>query len=403
MSKLALSIRIAIYGIFLSTLIGAISFSFIYLESNVSHHLWHLLLNNQTFKPFIILLYCLLGGLIVGSLRARWGDYPQTAHQIIHQLKAQQTVNYRPVFKSLTVALLILIFGAGVGPEAALLGAIVMLSVWQADKLRYLVYHQESFVALRPLQRLKHMLHPTRYLSTYDPNFANKKLVLIKKFIIFLFIINGLLAFISLMKRTNQPSFISNMGQTQWQLTDLWLFFPLIVLGILAGKLYHLFQKKMATWLSFWPDQPIKKALLGSLAIFIIGTFTPNLLFSGQVTLGTVPTEFGQFSVLQLLLVVSLKLIFLQICLHTGWIGGDIFPIVFSAIILGFGTSQLLPNVDTTFIVATVATAMAGSILNSPLGVAIFISLFFPVQILPVTLLTGLLLQVIQNKRKQIE
>ena len=166
MNKLALSIRIILYGALLSTFIGAISFAFIYLESNISHYLWHILLTNNTFKTLTILLFCLLGGLIVGSLREKLGDYPQTAHHTIQQLKEHKTVNYRPVFKSLLTALLILIFGAGVGPEAALLGAIVMLSVWQADKIRYLFFNRESFAALNPLERVGHMFHPTRYLLT---------------------------------------------------------------------------------------------------------------------------------------------------------------------------------------------------------------------------------------------
>ncbi|WP_233637911.1 hypothetical protein [Carnobacterium maltaromaticum] len=91
----------------------------------------------------------------------------------------------------------------------------------------------------------------------------------------------------------------------------------------------------------------------------------------------------------------------MQVCLNTGWIGGDIFPIVFSAILLGFGTSKLLPNFDTVFIFVTVAIAIAMtiSILHSPITIAIFISLFFPVQILPIILLTALLLKVIQTRK----
>lgn len=403
MNKLSLSIRIILYGALLSTFIGAISFAFIYLESNISHYLWHILLTNNTFKTLTILLFCLLGGLIVGSLRGKWGDYPQTAHHTIQQLKEHKTVDYRPVFKSLLTALLILIFGAGVGPEAALLGAIVMLSVWQADKIRYLFFNRESFATLKPLERLGHMFHPTCYLVTYNPKNTNEKLAATKKYVIIFYILNGLFAFIVLMKYTNQPSFISKMGMTYWELKDFWLFVPLVIFGVLAGNLYNLFKRKMADWMNFWSDKPIKKALIGSLAIFIVGIFTPNLLFSGQVTLGAVPKEYLHFSTLLLVCIVIIKLVFLQVCLNTGWIGGDIFPIVFSGILLGFGLSQLLPNFDTVFIVATVATAMTISILQFPLGLALFIALFFPVQILPIILLTALLLKVIQTKRgKQV-
>lgn len=178
-----------------------------------------------------------------------------------------------------------------------------------------------------------------------------------------------------------------------WHLNDLWLFIPLIILGLLSGELYNLFKNKMSQWLNFWPNNPIKKALLGSITIFIVGTFFPNLLFSGQVALGSVPKKYVHFSILILLFIVIVKLIFLQICLNTGWIGGDIFPIVFAAIIQGFAISKLFPSFDVIFIVATVATSMAVTILNSPIGVAIFMALFFPVQISPIIAATALLLK----------
>ena len=225
MTKNKLILRLVLYGFIISALIGVISFGFIFLESNLSHHLWNAILP----YPWLILPICLLGGVIVGSLRKKWGDYPQVAHHTISELKETQTVDYRHVFNNLTVALFILIFGAGVGPEAALLSSIVMLSVWQADKLRYLYRNQEEFFSLSPIDRIKHMLHPTKYLVTYhkdnEPN--HPQLTNIKKFSNTLFSLNGLVAFFVLMKLTEQPSFITKMGETNWHLKELLLLIPL--------------------------------------------------------------------------------------------------------------------------------------------------------------------------------
>lgn len=398
MKKMSLFIRIMFYGLILSTLIGIISFLFILLESNLSHYIWGTFLKQGPFKHLFTLIFCILGGVIVGKLRSKWGDFPQTAHYTLSKLKKYQTVNYQPVFKNLFIAFIILIFGAGVGPEAALLSAVLMLSIWQADKLRYLVVNQKEFMALTPINRVIHMLHPTRYLVTYKTITppTNPKFIATKKAVNLLFILNGLVSFIVLMKLTNQPSFISKMGEsTSWQLKDLWYFIPLIILGTLSGILYNILKKNMRQWFNFWSNQPIKKALIGSMTIFMIGTFFPNLLFSGQVTLGSVPNEYLNFSALVLFVIVGIKLIFLQICLNTGWIGGDIFPIVFASIIQGFAFSQLFPSVDVIFLVAIVATSMAITILQSPIGVALFISLFFPINILPVILSTAFLSKLI--------
>ena len=396
MSKQQLGLRIGFYGLLLSGLIGGISFVFIYLESHLASFLWHGIQETTSFTTLITFLFCLVGGLLIGFLKSQWGDYPIVAHETIDQLKKHKTVHYKPVFKNLTIALFILIFGAGVGPEAALLSSIVMLSVWQADKLRYLFFNQETFIQLKPHERISRMIHPTNYLVTYKEEFAPNHPQLGKAKIIMntLFSINGLISFFILMKLTEQPSFISKLGSTNWKVKDLLLFIPLMILGLIAGILYNVFKKKMVIWFDFWHEKPIKKALIGSAAIFLIGIFLPNLLFSGQTSLGAIPDKYLAYSFLILLGAVILKLVFLQVCLNTGWVGGDIFPIVFAAILYGFTISLLFPSFDPLFITATVATTMALTILNSPIGISLFVALFFPIKILPIILLIAALFMI---------
>lgn len=399
MSKTMLYLKLVFYGLLFSSLIGLISFLFIYLESNLSHYLWDSLLKQETFKNVFILLVCISGGLLIGTLRKRWGAYPLTAHQTIGALRNQGTVTYRPVFKSLAVALLILVFGAGVGPEAALLAAIVMLSVWQSDKLRYFYYHQDTFLEVTFFEELKRMLHPTNYLMTFDEALPTAKMSQFKKIANTLFIFNGLFGFVVLMKRTQQPSFITKMGISHWQPKELILLIPLVLVGLLVGKVYLYFSKKIANAFNRLGNKPILKALIGSFTIYMIAIFTPSLLFSGQTSLGAVPLDYQDYSVLILLFVVVLKLLFLQVCLNTGWVGGDIFPVVFSAIIFGHGVSLLVPMFDTVFVVSVVATTMSMAMLNAGLLVAVFVALFFPLTLFPVILMTGLVLKYVQTKR----
>lgn len=401
MSKSIFYLKMFIYGFILSILIGVISFIFIYLESNLSHYLWNVILNLENYKIIVIVLASLSGGLVVGTLRKYWGDYPLIAHDTIETLKTNKCVDYQPVFKSLGVAVMILVFGAGVGPEAALLGAIVMLSVWQSDKLRYYYFNYSDIAELPVFKRIAQMLHPTKYLTHYQSNATSRKITYVKKYVNILFILNGIFAFVVLMKATKQPSFISKMGMTEWSIRDLWLFIPLLLLGCLAGELYKLFSKQMDSWFAFWNDKPIQKALIGSLGICIIACFTPSLLFSGQVSLGTVPESYQEYSLAALILIVMLKLIFLQICLKTGWIGGDIFPVVFSSIIFGYAITTVFSSFDTIFIVAVLSTTMATTMLNSYLMLAVFIALFFPIQIFPMILLTALIVkQLMKFSRK---
>ncbi|HFI0468261.1 TPA: hypothetical protein ACGOYW_001680 [Streptococcus suis] len=50
---------------------------------------------------------------------------PKTSHDLLHELSQKGTVSYRNTWKNLVLALVILISGAGVGPEASLLGAVL--------------------------------------------------------------------------------------------------------------------------------------------------------------------------------------------------------------------------------------------------------------------------------------
>lgn len=387
MTKHQLNFRIALYGILLSSLIGGISFVFIFLESNLSHQLWGAIQGNILLS----FIACLIGGLIIGLLKHKWENYPHVAHHTISELKANLTIDYRPVFKNLTVALFILIFGAGVGPEAALLSSIVMLSVWQADKLRYLFFNQDTFITLTVKEKLRRMFHPTEYIVTYSQDKASNhpKAKRVNIIINTLFTFNGLFSFTFLMKLTEQPSFISHMGVSNWHLKELILLIPLMIIGIAFGKAYLLLKKQMQKWFNFWQDQPIKKTLLGSVAIFLVSLSLPSLMFSGQTSLGMVPEKYFQYSFLFLVGLVILKLVFLEICLNTGWVGGDIFPIVFASILLGFSLTHLFSGFDVVFIAAVTATAMGITILKSPIGISLFIALFFPLNIFPIILLVG--------------
>ncbi|WP_245791279.1 chloride channel protein [Enterococcus silesiacus] len=389
----AKELGLLIYGVVLSSIIGVISFIFLRVEGIGSELLWNLVSPDHQFRVLYILGITLIGGVLLGFSRAKWGNLPHTVHDSVTELKQTKTLDYSSVFRSLLIALIVLIFGAGVGPEAGLLSAVIYLSVWQADKLRYYYFNYSELKGLSVQKRVAQLLNPKKYLLTYDENRAVKERQKSKKkFFYLLFIINGLVTFFLLMKMTGQPSFVSKMGESNWIWSDLWVGLPLILFGLLFGKCYSLFTNFLKKRLDFWQEFPIRKALIGSVAIFLIGIFLPNLLFSGQLSLSLAPFVGSQASFLVLTMIALIKLLFLQICLNTGWIGGDIFPIVFSAIIQGFAVSQLFTQTDRLLIVAIVSTSIAIAIINSPFPVGVFMTLFFPLNLSPIILAVATIL-----------
>ena len=389
------NVMILLSGFCLSSLIALVSFLFLMAEKFGSHLLWeswgHSVPFPSLYKGFLLLV----GGLLVFALKKKWGSLPRSSHELMEELKEQQTVNYRHTWRSLVLALIILVLGAGVGPEAPLLGAVIAYSIWQADKLRYLEANREQLKQLSLKDKLVRFFHPSQYLLTYP---ASQKGTDKKKRLFF--IVNGLIIFVLLMRMTDQPSFITKLGDSQWQAAELVLILPLMFYGLLFGKVYHWLMKRIKGSLKKLPLPLIGKIMIGAVAIFGVAVFAPSLLFSGQHAMHSVVEMGLELPVLALLGLSLLKLIFLEICLETGWTGGDIFPITFASILQGFAFAQFLPGYDPLFVVLVVSLSLAVTLLQKEWLAGIFISLFFPIRLWPIALLLIFILRWIGTKVK---
>ncbi|MGT2735710.1 chloride channel protein [Streptococcus orisratti] len=389
------NVTILLSGFCLSSLIALVSFLFLMAEKFGSHLLWeswgHSVPFPSLYKGFLLLV----GGLLVFALKKKWGSLPRSSHELMEELKEEQTVNYRHTWRSLVLALIILVLGAGVGPESPLLGAVIAYSIWQADKLRYLEANREQLKHLSLKDRLVRLLHPSQYLLTYP---ASQKGTDKKKRLFF--IVNGLIIFVLLMRMTEQPSFITKLGDSQWQAAELVLILPLMFYGLLFGTIYRWLMKKIKGSLKKLPLPLIGKILIGAAAIFGVAVFAPSLLFSGQHAMHSVVEMGLELPVLVLFGLSLLKLIFLEVCLETGWTGGDIFPITFASILQGFAFAQLLPGYDPLLVVLVVSLSLAVTLLQKEWLAGIFISLFFPVKLWPIALILIFILRWLGTKVK---
>ena len=377
-------IHLTVAGLLLSVLIAAVSGVFMILEGALITLLWTTIPAKLPFDWPYYLLLCGVGGWLLTRLNRRWGPMPATAHQAMAELRQTQTVQYRDTFKNLLVALVILAGGAGVGPEAALLGAVVSLSVWEMDRLRYFYFNHDMLQTVPVYRRLWWLVAPTGHLQRYRSTHSVPAEQLgMKKKINALFIANGLVAFYLLMRVIGHPSFITKMGASHWTWPQLWVIIPILLVSVPVGGLYHWGSRQLHALLQRVPHR-LPRPFLGAAVIFLFAMVGPRLLFSGQTFMALIPQVNGHQTAAVILTAAVLKLIFLQLCLETGWIGGDIFPIAFASILFGFGLAQLLPSLDALLIVAVVATSLATNLLGNIWVAGIFIALFFPLNLLPV-------------------
>lgn len=371
----------------LSTVIGVIAASFLILEGFTSELIWSS--NNKLIETLLVIM----GSVILYFLLKRWPDLPKTSQDSIRELKLNKTIDYHDVFFNLLITLVILSFGAGVGPEAALLSAIISLSIWQADKLRYLYFQYDKLKQLPLGLVLKRLFNPFKFRQKYVGASAPKipSIIKQKRILYPVFIINGLLAFVLLIKQTDQPSFILKLGRTDWSLVDIWLLPVLMVVGIIFGKICKLFYKVFHLWINKMNFRLPIKISLGAIFILLISYLAPDLLFSGQHSLDLLIGNWSHKSAEFLIIMGIIKLLFLALCLNFNWRGGDIFPITFAAMIEGFAVAQIFGGYDKLFIVAIVATTIMSELL-SPIIAGVFIMLFFPIKLLPIIILVVILM-----------
>ncbi|KQU13037.1 hypothetical protein ASG65_11855 [Bacillus sp. Leaf13] len=380
-------IRLLVYGLILSGIIGFISSVFLILVNGLTDFLWTDISNKLKVPSIYTLFLCIFGGILVGVSRYKWGNLPKTASDSIVELKTTQRIDYSYVCLNFLIAFLILIFGASVGPAAAILSSVIALSVWQGDKMRYFYFSYNEWKKESWLIRLKKLALPHNYLIPYNPDRApkEKKLLLFKKLLYMLFIVNGMVTFMYLIKISEQPPFVTKLGETSWGLDELFLFIPFVLFGILFSKLYELMERAMNKFFSKLNNKIILSAVTGGIGLMSL--IAPNLLFSGQLSMRDLPSLVPTLSIATLILGSVLKLIFMEFCLKSGWIGGSILPVIFASILQGYAIATFFPQLDMLFIVAVVGSSASIAILKTPLLVGLSLMLFFPKELAPVILI----------------
>lgn len=373
--------ELLVLGLVYSVFIASVAYIFMMIEKTTSHFMWE-------YIPHHVhggIGYCLVvSSVLLGSVfyfKKKWGNLPRTSHQMLHELQEKQTVSYQHAWRDGIVALLILISGAGVGPEAPLLAVIISFSVWQADKLRYVDATWETFQQVTWKEKVMWMCHPTRYLFSYN----QYKKEFEKPFKLLL-MLNGVIVFWVLMRWSDQPSFATKLGETSWEWKELILLLPLVVYGYGVSYLYQCLRKHTKRMIEKWTVPLFWKLSIGSVATLCIMNYAPVLLFSGQHSMELLVEQAKSTAVGWLLLLSFVKLVFLEVSIWSGWTGGDIFPIAFASFLNGYAISSLFPQYDSVFVILVVSLSMMIGLLEREWLAGIFISFFFPISLLPITI-----------------
>lgn len=357
------------YAIALGVIIGLVSWLFLSVVYKGIHVVWHTV-PKQFDIPFYLFLVPVIVGVCIGLLQHRYGRMPRLMPEVMEERKDTGRIDYRLIGFTTLTALLVLIGGASLGPEAALVGIVGGLTTWFSDRIRHV--RQE----LGELQEVGHAVvlgivfnAPLFGAIAAEENEQKKQPMLN-----LLATLAGIGTFYLLNQLDERPPFIIKFPAIESVHID-WTMLLIVLGGILLGWLYLISEHAMMQLFSNVPI--LLLTTLGGVGIGGMALLYPDLLFSGEETILEYIDEWRLIPLYTLLLFSVLKLLFTAFCLATGWRGGHIYPLLFSSFTLGYFFS-LLFDIDMTFSVVLTTSALLATAMRQPLAIIVLLVLFFP-------------------------
>lgn len=135
MTKMKNYLLFGLYTVLLGAVTGAIVWAFLKVMNIGIEYLWVAAPSKVSF-PLYTVAVCLIGSLLIGLYKKKFGDYPEELNTVMAQVKKNNRYPYHNILAVLGAALFPLLLGASIGPEAGLTGVIAGLCTWVGDKLK---------------------------------------------------------------------------------------------------------------------------------------------------------------------------------------------------------------------------------------------------------------------------
>lgn len=333
---------------------------------------------------------CIIGGAVTGIFRKQFGDYPQTMKTVMGTVKKTGTYPYRNIVIILVAAALPLIFGSSVGPEAGMVGVIVALGCWLKENLKFAGENAALYSKVGMAVSLSVLFYSPLFgffsaVENDDASSAesSEKLDKSSRFLVYGVSIAAALGILTLLNHIfgkvseGFPSF-EGVQPNRWDLAMMAVY---MICGILLGIFFQISESWFERLSKITP--PVFSEILAGLVLGCIVTFLPVVQFSGENQMAVLITDYAQYAPAAMIGIAFLKVLMTNMCIHMGLKGGHFFPLIFSAVCLGYGISLLVFPMDAAHaaFAAAITTAATLSVsMKKPLAVTCLLFLCFPVE-----------------------
>ncbi|WP_334328637.1 chloride channel protein [Companilactobacillus sp. HBUAS59699] len=333
------------------------------------------------------LIICSIGGLIIGFLQRKNGNYPKTMAQVLGEYKTTGKIKYtNEVRKNFFHAIPVLAFGGSIGPEASLSGILGGMINWVGDRMKMSLERREELVDMGIGAILSTVFYAPfagigRAFDKPTRDFIVKGR---KIFVYTVTTISGVIGFFLVNKLfPHESSFgIHFRDNINWTWQGFALIPLAIIVGAMFGKLFN-FLGQLSNRITENNRKTVLWAIIGGLIIGIAGVISPYFLFSGEIQLLSFSKEAVSQSAWFLIFIGLGKAFITNFCFSLGWRGGMIFPAIFSSAAIGFALSAILPFTPAILVSATIAASLT-YIMRQPGVVAGLLLLLLPIEIFPI-------------------
>lgn len=385
--NLSNDIKLLLFCLIIGAVTGVVFWTFLFLINNGIRLLWGIIPDLLPTPSWYPILLCTVGGLIIGHVHKKFGNYPDDMMTVFETLKRTGTYPYRRIVVLIVCALLPLIFGASVGPEAGMVGIVTALCCWAGDNLKFAGDRSREYSEIGAAVSLSVLFHSPLFgiLNAEEGREADKEKPAIPRptKILLYCVATGagfgcfyLLNLVTGQKTAGFPSF----GSISLQVADCALFFLYLLCGILFGLYFESTEKLLGRIAGRIPV--IVSEVIAGLILGIVACILPVVQFSGEEALGELIEGFAHYAAPAMIGIAFLKVFMTNLCIQFGLKGGHFFPLIFGAAALGYGISLLLfpgEAAHAVFAAAIVTAGTLGTTLKKPLAVSMLMLLCFPV------------------------
>ena len=371
----------------IGTVAGALVWALLKIMAIGTEMIWEWI-PEKIHIPYYTVLVCTIGGAIIGIFRKLYGDYPEDMETVLGKVKKEKRYEYKNMLVMMIAALLPLLIGSSVGPEAGLTGIIVGLCYWAGDNLKFAKQHTKEYSQIGAAVSLS-VLFQAPLFGIFeveeDPDMQLAELGRGSKIFIYGIALaagTGSYAGLSALLGGGMPG-IPSFDTVMVQRIDYVMMFVYMLCGCVLAYFYEATHTVTEVIAGKIPG--IAKEILAGICLGVIGMLIPAVMFSGEEQMGALMKEYAGYMAIALIGVAFLKIVLTNLCIQFGLKGGHFFPVIFAGVCLGYGLAMLFfgqqGDRHVVFAAAIVTSTLLGGIMKKPLAVTMLLFLCFPVKI----------------------